>query len=62
MSSLTFRVLHDRAGDVLTTPWRADVGRYLTEHWHEVTSLTVVEQRGKHALYVPARTWYGATA
>jgi hypothetical protein len=60
--NLTFRVVHERAGDVLATPWRADVGRYLVDHWYEVADLTVVEQRGNHALYVPARTWYGAVA
>jgi hypothetical protein len=31
--------------DVLISTYRADVGRYLTNHWHEVGDLKVVEVR-----------------
>jgi hypothetical protein len=57
--NLTFKVARDSVV-ILTTPWRADGGRFIVQHWYEVDLLTVKEIRPAKTIEVKARTWYGS--
>lgn len=61
-----FRLIRASTDEVLLeTPWRADLGREIVQHWHEVDDLLVHTERpesGAIARSEWARTWYGGDA